>query len=44
LLLKQWKRQLEWDLKGLKEAELPPEEWNKVQEGMLDYDSGKVLS
>lgn len=43
-LLKQWKEQLEWDVEHQGEAELSDEEWQAVQEGLADYDSGNVIS
>lgn len=44
LLLKTWKKQLELDLNNFKEADLSPEAWNLVQEGLADYESGDILS
>lgn len=43
-LLKQWKEQLERDVQNGGEAELTDEEWQAVQEGLADYESGNVLS
>jgi hypothetical protein len=44
LLLRHWKKQLEWDLQHQNEIELTNEEWQKVEEGLADYKSGDVLS
>lgn len=43
-LLKQWKEQLEWDVKHGGEVELNDEEWQQVQEGLADYKNGKIIS
>lgn len=43
-LLKYWKAQLEWDVKHGGEMELSAEEWKAVQEGLADYENGRVLS
>jgi hypothetical protein len=44
LLLKYWKEQLEWDLQHQNELELSAEEWALIQEGIIDYENGNVLS
>jgi hypothetical protein len=44
LLLKHWKRQLEWDIQHQGEVELTQEEMNLVQEGITEYSNGEVLS
>ncbi len=44
LLLKRWKKQLEWDIQHQQEIELSEKEWQLVQEGLADYESGNVLS
>ncbi len=44
MLLKHWKKQLEWDVKHQNELELTDEEWNLVQEGIADYENGEVMS
>ncbi len=44
ILLKYWKRKLEWDVKHQNELALSDEEWNLVQEGMADYENGEVMS
>jgi len=44
MLLKHWKKQLEWDIKHQNELELSPEEWSLVKEGIADYESGNVIS
>lgn len=43
-LLKQWKEQLEWDVKHGGEAELTNDEWQQVKEGLDDYKNGNVIS
>ena len=43
-LLKYWKAQLEWDIKHGGEIELSVEEWQAVQEGLTDYENGRVMS
>ena len=44
MLLKHWKKQLEWDMQHRNEIEFSQEEWNLVQEGLADYKNGDVLS
>lgn len=44
LLLKRWKKQLEWDIQHQQEIELSQNEWQLVQEGLAGYESGNVLS
>lgn len=44
LLLKHWKKQLEWDFNHQNEVELTAEEWNLVQEGLADYENGDVIT
>ena len=43
-LLKHWKKQLEWDIQHQQEIELSDEEWKLVEEGLVDYENGAVLS
>ena len=43
-LLKQWKEQLEWDIEHGGEITLSDEEWQAVQEGLADYETGQVIS
>ncbi len=43
-LLRQWRIQLERDIKQENEIELDEEEWNLVQEGLADYADGEVIS
>jgi len=42
-LLKYWKTQLEWDVEQGGEIELSAIEWQAVQEGLADYENGRVL-
>lgn len=44
LLLKHWKKQLEWDVEHESELELTDEEWSLVREGIADYEKGNVIS
>jgi hypothetical protein len=44
ILLKHWKKQLEWDVENQNEIELSSEEWSLVQEGMADYENAEVIS
>lgn len=44
LLLKHWKKQLEWDVQHEKEIELSAEEWSLAEEGLADYEKGDVVS
>jgi hypothetical protein len=44
LLLKHWKKQLEWDIQHQDEIQLTHEEWQMVEEGLADYENGSVLS
>jgi len=44
LLLKYWKKQLEWDIQHKEEIELSIEEWSLVEEGLVDYEKGNVIS
>ena len=44
VLLKYWKEQLESDLQHQNELELSAEEWALIQEGIIDYENGNVLS
>jgi hypothetical protein len=44
ILLKHWKKQLEWDVQHQQEIEFSTEEWILVQEGMAEYENGDVLS
>jgi hypothetical protein len=44
VLLKHWKKQLEWDLQHQKEIGLSPEEWALAEEGIVDYENGDVIS
>jgi len=44
VLLKHWKKQLEWDIEHQNELELSTEEWILVKEGVADYESGDVIS
>lgn len=43
-LLKHWQKQLEWDVQRQKEISLSDDEWSLVNEGLADYQTGKVLS
>lgn len=43
LLLKQWKKQLEWDVEHQNELVLSDEEWNLVEEGLADYEKADVI-
>jgi len=44
MLLKHWKKQLEWDVEHENEIELSSEEWSLVQEGVTDYENGELIS
>jgi hypothetical protein len=44
LLLQTWKKQLELDVESFKVTEFSPDEWTLVQEGLVDYQKGDVLS
>lgn len=44
LLLKHWKKQLEWDVQHEKELELSTEELSLVEEGLADHENGDVIS
>ena len=44
MLLKHWKKQLEWDVEHENEIELSSEEWILVQEGITDYQNGELIS
>ena len=44
MLLKRWKKQLEWDVEHENEIELSSEEWSLVQEGVTDYENGELIS
>jgi len=44
MLLKHWKKQLEWDVEHENEIELSSEEWSLVQEGITDYENGELIS
>lgn len=44
LLLKHWKKQLEWDVEHEKELELSRDELKLVQDGLQDYENGDVIS
>ena len=44
ILLKHWKKQLEWDVEHENEIELSSEEWSLVQEGITDYENGELIS
>ena len=44
LLLKHWKKQLEWDIKNEKEFTLTDEEMYLVEEGLKDYEEGNIIS
>jgi hypothetical protein len=44
VLLKHWKKQLEWDIQHQQEIDLSDEEWKLVEEGLVDYENGAVLS
>jgi len=44
MLLKHWKKQLEWDVEHENEIELSSEEWSLVQEGITDYENGELMS
>ncbi|WP_207493380.1 hypothetical protein [Aridibaculum aurantiacum] len=44
ILLKHWKRQMEWDIQHQHEVELTEEEWNLVSEGISDYEKGDIIS
>lgn len=43
VLLKHWKRQLEFDVKRQDEVELSEEEWNLVKEGISAYENGETI-
>lgn len=43
-LLRHWKAQLEWDIVHGSEIELSSEEWQAVQEGLADYENGRMPS
>ena len=44
MLLKHWKKLLEWDVEHENEIELSSEEWSLVQEGVTDYENGELIS
>lgn len=44
VLLKHWKKQLEWDVEHQQEVALSDEEWSLVEEGLADYEKGEVIS
>ena len=44
MLLKHWKKQLEWDVEHKNEIELSSEEWSLVQAGITDYENGELIS
>ncbi len=44
VLLKHWKKQLEWDIEHQNEVTLSDEEWNLVEEGLADYEKREVIS
>ena len=44
MLLKHWKKQLEWNVEHENEIELSSEEWSLVQEGVTDYENGELIS
>lgn len=44
VLLKHWKKQLEWDVEHQNELTLSDEEWNLAEEGLADYTKGEVIS
>ena len=44
MLLKHWKKQLEWDIQHQNELELSLNEWSLVKEGIADYETGDVIS
>jgi hypothetical protein len=44
LLLKHWKKQLEWDVEHENELELSDEELKPVYEGLQEYEIGNTIS
>ena len=43
-LLRHWKKQLEWDVKHEEEAQLARDEMLLIQEGIIEYEKGEVIS
>ena len=43
-LLKHWKLQIEWDIQNKDAVQLSPEEWRLVQEGIIEYEKGEVIT
>jgi len=44
LLLRQWKKQLEWDVDHQDQVALSEDELNLVNEGLAQYERGEVIS